>query len=389
MPSSIEVSSITTAVRSRWLTGALSSLRENSPLLLLVACFLIAANSVSAFFGRPHRALDQAADSYIGYVATCVACFSVAFILWILHVTLVRKISIQTKDFWLLIFTEFLSRDRILLALPILAVWPVMVLSFSLIKALIPAVMPYYLDPFLHAADRMIHFGQDPWALLQPVLGHPIVTYAIDRLYALWLFVMYFALLLQITSTRDRRLRMHFLLSSMLAWIVLGSVAAMLLSSVGPCYFGKMVSAPDTYAPLMAYLRETVQQTPLLGSSYTPELIAVRVQDLLWNYYQQNDIGLGRGISAAPSLHVASTWLIARMFQTYGRHAAIAGWSFFAVILVGSVHLGWHYALDGYISVAGAWALWRSTGWLLDRPAVQAFLWPKGWAPARTELASA
>jgi hypothetical protein len=389
MSSLTETASIVPPARPGWLAGLRASLRENSVLLLLIACFLIAANGASALLGRPHRALDQAADSYVGYITICVACFAVAFILWILHVTLIRKVSILAKDFWLLIFTEFLSRDRILLALPILAVWPVMVLSFSLIKSLIPAIMPYYLDPFLHAADRMIHFGQDPWALLQPVLGRPIVTYAIDRLYALWLFVMYFALLLQITSTRDRRLRMHFLLSSMLAWIVLGSVAATLLSSAGPCYFGRMVGAPDTYAPLMAYLRETVQQTPLLGSSYTPELIAVRVQDLLWDYYQQDDIGIGRGISAAPSLHVASTWLVARMFQAYGRRAAIAAWSFFVVILLGSVHLGWHYALDGYISIVGAWALWRSTGWLLDRPTVQSFLWPKGSAPARTKFASA
>lgn len=388
MPSSIEAAGVASP-RSGWLAGLGYSLRENCPLLLLVVVSLTAANSLSAALGRPHLALDHIGPSYGGYLAICLGCFSVAFILWILHVTLVRKVSVQTRAFWALVFTEFLSRDRILLALPILAVWPMMVLSFSLIKALIPAVMPYYLDPFLHAADRMIHFGQDPWALLQPVLGHPIVTYAIDRLYALWLFVVYFALLLQITSTTDRRLRMHFLLSSMLAWIVLGSVAATLLSSVGPCYFGKIVDAPDTYAPLMAYLREKVQQTPLLGSSYTPELIAVRVQDLLWDYYQQNDIGFGRGISAAPSMHVASTWLIARMFQTYGRRAAVAAWSFFAVILLGSVHLGWHYALDGYVSIAGAWALWRSTGWLLDRPTVQAFLWPKGWAPARTKLASA
>ncbi|HJR23088.1 MAG TPA: phosphatase PAP2 family protein [Dongiaceae bacterium] len=380
MPSSIEASPSDTAsaATSRWLSGITSSLRENSLLLLIVASILTAANSLSAFLGRPHRALDQAAASYTGYIATCFACFCFAFVVWILHVTLVRKVSIQTKDFWLLVFTEFLSRERLLLALPILAVWPVMILSFSLIKALIPAVVPYYLDPFLHAADRAIHFGQDPWALLHPVLGHPVVTYLIDRIYALWLFVMYFALLLQITSTSDRRRRMHFLLSSMLAWIVLGCVAATLLSSVGPCYFGKVVGAPDTYAPLMAYLRETVQQTPLLDLGAPPELIAVRVQDLLWDYYQQNDIGLGRGISAAPSLHVASTWLMARMFQTYGRRAAIAGWSFFALILVGSVHLGWHYALDGYISIVGAWALWRLVGWLLDRPRLQAILWPKG-----------
>jgi hypothetical protein len=386
MPSSIEASSVNPIARPGWLAGLLSSLRENIPLLLLVASCLTAANSLSALLGRPYRALDQAGPSYRGYLVAYCTCLSFAFILWIVHVTLVRKISIQTRAFWHLIFSEFLSRERILLALPILAVWPVFALSFSHIKALIPAIMPYYLDPFLHAADRAIHFGNDPWALLQPLLGHPTVTYIIDRVYALWLFVTFSAQVLQITSTRDRRLRMHFLFSSMMAWILLGNVAATLLSSVGPCYSGNVVGSPDSYAPLMEYLRETLQHAELsvfgFGLGFAPELIAVHVQDLLWDYYQQSDIGLGRGISAAPSMHVASTWLVARMLQTYGRRAAIAGWSYFAIILAGSVHLGWHYALDGYLSIAGAWALWRLTGWLLDRPAVQALLWPKGLASA-------
>ena len=384
-PSSIEAtSSVLATQRSRWLSGFLLSLRENSPMLLLVLVFWFAADTLSASLGTPYRALDQWLDSYVGYIATCFACFSVAFILWILHTTLKRNISIQTKDFWRRIVTEFASRERILLAFPILALWPVMALSFSLVKALIPASMPYYLDPLLHAADHAILLGHDPWAVLQPLFGHPLVTYVIDRLYALWLFVMYFALLLQITSTKDRVLRTRFLFSSMLAWILLGSLAATLLSSVGPCYYGAIVGQPDPYAPLMSYLHDTVEHNPItiFGFSFTPELIALRVQDLLWGYYQQGDVGLGRGISAAPSLHVASTWLIARMLQTYGRRGAIFGWGFFSIILLGSVHLGWHYLSDGLISIAGAWMLWHAVGWWLTRPAVQRLLWPNGLSRA-------
>jgi hypothetical protein len=72
--------------------------------------------------------------------------------------------------------------------------------AFSLVKALIrrsirtrstPPAPARPDDPFRH----------DPWTLLQPILGYPVVTWTIDFLYALWLFVMYFAILLQITST--------------------------------------------------------------------------------------------------------------------------------------------------------------------------------------------
>ena len=378
MPTSIEASSAASTARPGWLAALIASLRENSPLLILVAVALTAADTLAASLGRPHRALDNIGATYYGYFVVCFACFACVLIVWILHVTLVRKVSVQTRGFWSLAFTEFLSRERILLAVPVLAAWPIVVVSFTLTKTLIPAAVPFYLDPFLHAADRAIHFGRDPWTLLQPLLGHPLATYIIDRLYALWLFVIYFAVLLQITSTKDRRLRLHFLASSMLAWMLLGGVAAILLSSVGPCYYGKVFGPGDPYAPLLDYLRVTVPGTRLdiLGFGFAPDLMAVRVQDMLWESYQQGDLGLGRGISAAPSLHVASTWLVARMLQACGRRAAIAGWSFFGVILVGSVHLGWHYALDGYLSIAGAWMLWRLTGWLLDRPAVQSFLWP-------------
>ncbi len=372
MPSSIEAAALSPA-KSGWRASFVASLRENSPMLFLVAFYLAGADALSAMLGTPHRSFDGIGASYEGYVAICFAALSVAFIIWILHVTVGRKISIQSREAWSLVRTEFFARDRILLALPILAIWPVLARAFSLVKALIPAIHPFSLDPFFYNLDRIIHLGHDPWTLLQPIFGYPIVTYSIDFLYALWLFVMYFAILLQITTLRDRRVRAQFLISSVLAWTLIGGVGAMLLSSAGPCYYALVVGGPDPYAAQMVYLRETVQGAVVFGKEIN--LIALTVQDMLWDFYQEGDFGFGRGISAAPSMHVASTWLVARLAQTYGRKAAIAGWSFFAVILLGSIHLGWHYAADGYIAIAGAWALWRGVGWWLDRPAVKSFMW--------------
>ena len=37
------------------------------------------------------------------------------------------------------------------------------------------------------------------------------------------------------------------------------------------------------------------------------------------------------------------------------------------LILVGSVHLGWHYAIDGYVSIAGMLAIWGAVGWFVRR----------------------
>lgn len=105
MPSSLEASSALGPARAGWTTGLLASLRENSPLLILVLLYWLAADELAALVGAPHRALDQAGDSYIGYAAICFAAFSIAFVIWILRVTLVRKVSIQTPAFWRLVVT--------------------------------------------------------------------------------------------------------------------------------------------------------------------------------------------------------------------------------------------------------------------------------------------
>ena len=182
MPSSIDLSASLPPARSGWRASILASLRENSPVYLLIALYLIGVDSLSAWVGTPHRSFDRIGPSYQGYVAICIAMLAVAFCIWIVRLSLVRKISIQTREAWRLVGTEFFARERLLLALPILAIWPVLARAFSLVKALIPALHPYSLDPFFHQLDRMLHFGYDPWTLLQPILGYPVVTWAIDFL---------------------------------------------------------------------------------------------------------------------------------------------------------------------------------------------------------------
>src|SRR5690349_14583758 len=132
MSTSLDATSPVTVARSSWLSGLVGTLRQNSLLLGIVAIWLVTANSMSAISGRPYRVLDSGVEIYVVFLSICLACFAVAFCIWVVHATLVRKISIQTRDFWRLIFTELLSRERLFLALPILAVWPALTNSFSL-----------------------------------------------------------------------------------------------------------------------------------------------------------------------------------------------------------------------------------------------------------------
>jgi hypothetical protein len=157
--------------------------------------------------------------------------------------------------------------------------------------------------------------------------------------------------------TADRELREQYLLSFFGCWILLGSLAAIGLSSVGPCFYGLLYPA-DPYVPLMSYLRS-------VDEVYT--IWALSTQDMLWERYIANSTGLGSGISAMPSLHVAITTLNALLLSRLSRIAGILGWTYLALILVGSVHLGWHYAIDGYVSILAVLLIWRAAGWWVSR----------------------
>jgi PAP2 superfamily len=359
---------------ARRLDGLRASLRENSPLILFVLLYGLAPIIVYSRVNIPVAPYHDILMSYVGFFAVAAVSIFAAFALWYLYNSRVRKVKNFQAVAWQRIRTDFLRRERLLLALPVLALWPITASGFTYLKSVIPLVQPFYLDPVLAEWDRTIHFGIDPWRYLQPLLGYAPITYLIGFGYTLWFLILQAILVLQAGATGNRKRRLQFLLTMALAWAVVGSLIATMTSSVGPCYFGLAYpGGPDPFAEQVAYLRGVasgVAETIRLPFTTTV------LQDMLWQSYSTNDFGMVRGISAAPSMHIASTWIIARLAWDMGKAARIAGCAFLGFIFIGSIHLGWHYAIDGYMAVALAWTLWRLVGWLLNRPAVQGFLWP-------------
>lgn len=372
------VSQSTPEARVPWRHEILASLRENSPLIFFTVLYGLAPIVLARAFSIYPRPYDVLWLAYLGFFATIGMATFCAFALWYLYHARVRKVPNFQSIAWQRIRGDFLHRDRLILALPIFALWPITASAFSYLKSVMPLVQPFYLDPLLYAWDRALHFGIDPWRLLQPFVGYAWITYLVNVVYALWFFVFQAVLVLQACATGDRKLRMQYLLTMALAWALIGNLAAALMSSAGPCYYGLVVGGADPYAPLMSYLRDVATNLSVgfVGQEIRVPFTALMLQDLLWQSQMNGDFGIAKGISAAPSMHIASSWIIWRLAWSMGRAARIFGSLFLLFIFVGSIHLGWHYALDGYLAVAGAWALWRSTGWLLERPAVQSFLWP-------------
>lgn len=245
---------------------------------------------------------------------------------------------------------------RIVAAAPVLLALIVFMALFGKVKAAIPAINPFAWDGAFVEWDLAL-FGTDPWRILQPVLGYPAVTATIGALYKLWLGLIFAGSWFFAAYIDDRRLRARYLISYFAIWFVIGSVLAIALSSVGPVFL-EPIAGNAHFAEQTRYLAAAHAEVPN---------VAVTAQEYLLSTYHAGRPGLGAGISAMPSMHVALAllfWLaVRRQSRAAGRIFAV----FLAIIAAGSVHLAYHYAVDGILAAAVTLAIWKLAGLVTDR----------------------
>jgi hypothetical protein len=251
-------------------------------------------------------------------------------------------------------------------ALPVFAAMVFFNKAMIELKPAIPAINPFDWDVTFMAWDRALHFGFDPWVILQPVLGFDYVTYAINMAYNFWFVALFGAWFWFGFQRQASALRTRFFLAYMLAWWIGGGLLAVAFSSAGPVYFDELGLSPNPYAGLFTYLNDADSRIPLWF---------LDTQQMLWDGYTGK--GPALGISAMPSMHNASAVIFALAFRQVSRKL---GWFFMAyagVILIGSVHLGWHYAIDGYAGILIAVTCWWAAGhlarWFAAQPRMVRF----------------
>lgn len=222
-----------------------------------------------------------------------------------------------------------------------------MMQAYMMLKVSIPHFVPFYADPILAEFEAQL-FGRDAWQITHAFLGEGATRF-LDAFYGLPCFLVTMGMTLWVCFNRDRSFSRRAVLAIMLCWFVIGNWVALALSSAGPVYMEHFYG--DTrFAALVRAL--------------PADLTAVQTQEyLLANFGAP---GFGKGISAMPSMHNAVYLLLIWMIhERYGNDWRLwLATAFEAVVFVASVHLGWHYALDGIVSAVLVGPIWVLSGWI-------------------------
>lgn len=228
--------------------------------------------------------------------------------------------------------------------------------AFSSVKTTLPLMADalglahFFADPFFAELDRALHGGTDPWIWTHDFVRWTGIENFADHagyVYGLWWTIpaFYLPVIMILLGERGARFR-HYILLYFFAWIVLGNVLALAGLSAGPIYYDR-IFATEEYADLHVSLAAQGLSDSWFG----------QVQPRLWEAYEGTLQAVGSGISAFPSLHVGMVVVAALYLSGKAWWLGIVGWGLAAMVMFISVWSGYHYAIDGYFSIAAVLAV--------------------------------
>lgn len=220
-------------------------------------------------------------------------------------------------------------------SLAIVALAGLNLIGFMWIKPLLNQMVPFWADPLLANIDYLLFFGSDPWTLLTwanfalaGVVYHPI-----------WFLSILIALLVTSFAPNSQQ-KSAIIVSYFVLWSLVAPGVHSLLPAAGPIFYEAL-----GYGPRFA------------GMQHSPETAAVAAY--LWNFFESGSYGAGNGISAMPSMHVAtSTWVVIATAAFKRRWLPVALLVWLSIVVL-SIALGWHYALDGMAGTLVAFISYR------------------------------
>ncbi len=234
-------------------------------------------------------------------------------------------------------------------------------LFFCYLKSLFPVISPTNWDSYWAGIDLWLHGGKYPHQYLLPFVQTHNLEIWLERVYIAWFLIMYFANTYCFFYDGNEIRRKQFIWSFVLCWMVAGSAMAIGFYSAGPIFYHLI--NPDIvnpYAELLAWMQVVNDGKPAFAYDAGMALYGTA------NDAIHPDLN---GTSAMPSQHVGIAWLMALYAFQFKRWLGILMTVFTLAIMIGSVILGWHYAVDGYVGVIVVTLIWLASGFVLRRKA--------------------
>lgn len=223
--------------------------------------------------------------------------------------------------------------------------------AYTSAKNLLPTFFTFDWDPVLADIDDTLHFGVAPWTWQFDTLSR--ITVVIDAIYGkVWFILMVLTVFWFCVVERVAKDRTRFFMVFFASWIILGNVMAGMFLSGGPIFYDRLAGDAERFAPLVTHL----------AAHGEPALSVQSYQLHLWRAFESGRNELGSGISAFPSMHLAMATLMAVAWVRVSRWLLPLGVVFLVVTQIGSVHLAWHYAIDGYVSIVFVLSAWWAAG---------------------------
>lgn len=272
------------------------------------------------------------------------------------------------KEYFKAIFIMFSDASKIAVFFVRLMLINICIANYTYLKQIIPDINPFTYDEVFYQWDKLIHGGVSPWVISHDIFSSSYWTFFFNLSYNIWFILIWGSVLYFMWYSRNHKIRQAYLLSFFSSWFFIGGVLAILMSAAGPCFMHLLEPGNVTYLPLMERLENQVESLWLL-QIYGGE--TSQLQSYLWQAYSQRNSSLGAGISAMPSMHVSSSVLLALGAYQVNKKIGILLWCFAVVIMIASVHLGWHYAVDGYVALVVTVVIWKVAQFVVGKVGVK------------------
>ena len=224
-------------------------------------------------------------------------------------------------------------------------------------KGFLPFLRPDSHDTSLLEIDRWLFLGNDPATLLHSLLGTGIANSILSVVYVLFLAFVPISLAAALVWFGEMANGLWYATALCLNW-VLGAVSYYLIPAMGPAFV-----APQLFSELAPTASSSLQHT-----------LWVERLNVLYGHAPGPAKDIVQSIAAFASLHVSvvlTAALIAQLLRA-NRWLLIGLWTYFALVVVSTIYLGWHYVTDDVAGVLIAFAAVAigavATGHTLDLP---------------------